>query len=101
LVEVAQPILEAPPSVKRPDWMAATMVEPNENVSGSTIVWCWLVLLVYGSLLIWTMETAAKAKILEARVSTRASVPARIARTRHRESEIRGMHFLLREFERG
>jgi hypothetical protein len=39
-VEVAHPMSEAPPLKKRPNCPAATIVEPNENVSGSTIVLC-------------------------------------------------------------
>jgi hypothetical protein len=35
-VEVAQPISDAPPPKNRPDWNAATIVEPKANVSGST-----------------------------------------------------------------
>src|ERR671923_195126 len=31
----------APPSVQRPSSATATMVEPAENVSGSTTVLCW------------------------------------------------------------
>jgi hypothetical protein len=35
--DVAKPIAEAPPPAKkRPDWKAATTLDPNENVSGST-----------------------------------------------------------------
>ena len=30
------------PSKERPIWIAATVVAPNENVSGSTTVRCWL-----------------------------------------------------------
>src|SRR5438132_11145501 len=36
------------------------MVEPRANVSGSTCVRCWLVVLVYGSVLSW-MRVAAEA----------------------------------------
>ena len=39
-VDVAQPMSVAPPSKKRPNWAAATIVEPDEYVSGSTIVLC-------------------------------------------------------------
>ena len=38
LVEVAKPMAQAPPSKIRPTWKAATIVEPNEKVSGSTSV---------------------------------------------------------------
>jgi hypothetical protein len=53
LVEVANPILEAPPLKKRPDWKVATMVLPKAKVSGSTYVLWLLSGLVKGSLLIW------------------------------------------------
>jgi len=32
-------------------WKAVTMVEPKEDEAGSSSVWCWLLLFVYGSLL--------------------------------------------------
>src|SRR3954471_842816 len=48
LAEVANPMSDAPPSKKRPNCAAATIVEPNEYVSGSTIVLCWLVAFVNG-----------------------------------------------------
>jgi hypothetical protein len=41
LVDVAKPMPVAPPSVQRPSSATATMVEPAENVSGSTTVLCW------------------------------------------------------------
>ena len=37
-VEVAKPILEAPPLKKRPDWKVDTIVLPKAKVSGSTCV---------------------------------------------------------------
>src|SRR4051812_27790496 len=40
-VEVVTPIPAAPPSKMRPIWPAATIVDPFENVSGSTTVLCW------------------------------------------------------------
>jgi hypothetical protein len=46
LVVVAQPILDDPPSKKRPTWKALTVVEPQENVSGSTSLACMLLLFV-------------------------------------------------------
>src|SRR5437879_11885366 len=52
LLEVANPMSEAPPLKKRPTWKVETKVEPEAKVSGSTSVACWLVLLVNGSLLI-------------------------------------------------
>src|SRR5215211_5516035 len=45
----AQPMLEDPPSKKRPTWKAETIVDPAAKVSGSTSVACWLVVFVYGS----------------------------------------------------
>src|SRR5689334_6305812 len=42
---------DEPPSVKRPAWKAATIVEPDEKLSTSTSVACWLVGLVNGSAL--------------------------------------------------
>ena len=58
-LEVAKPISEEPPSRKRPDWNAETIVEPNENVSGSTCVACWLVAFVNGSWLTLVSATFA------------------------------------------
>jgi len=51
---------DPPPSVKRPDWNADTMVLPDENESGSTCVACWLVVLVKGSELILVSGTLAR-----------------------------------------
>ena len=45
-VEVAHPTFDAPPSSNRPTWNAATIVEPEANVSGSTSVAWKLVVLV-------------------------------------------------------
>lgn len=50
-VEVAKPISDEPPSVKRPAWKTLISVEPKENVSGSTSVACWLVAFVKMSVL--------------------------------------------------
>src|SRR5512140_392186 len=61
-VLVDQQTFDAPPSKKRPVCCAATIVEPNENVSGSTCVLCWLVEFVYGSELIWVRGTFASAE---------------------------------------
>ncbi len=64
LVDVAKPMSQLPPSKTRPTWKEATMVEPLENVSGSTSVWwnVWAeavqVALVKGSLLICSGEAA-------------------------------------------
>src|SRR6266702_3305214 len=80
LVEVAKPMLEAPPLKKRPTWKAETMVEPETKVSGSTSVACWLVLLVYGSLLTWRRLILAKASMVDENVNNRARVSATSAR---------------------
>src|SRR3954453_24176143 len=59
--ERAQPTSEEPPLKKRPTWKAETTVEPYANVSGSTSVRCWLVVLVNGSLLMRLSATLAEA----------------------------------------
>src|SRR6266576_1324618 len=41
LVEVANPISDAPPSKTRPTWNADENVLPEAKVSGSTSVLCW------------------------------------------------------------
>src|SRR5216684_7594802 len=76
LLEVANPMSEAPPLKKRPTWKADTRVLPKARVSGSTSVACWLVLLVKGSLLSWRRVTLAKAEIVVASANTRAKVTA-------------------------
>src|SRR5919199_1175264 len=76
VVDVAQPMSDAPPSKKRPNCPAATSVEPNEYESGSTIVLCWLVEFVNGSVAILTTGIVALAPTL----STSAAA-ARAART--------------------
>src|SRR5690349_5915418 len=76
LVEVAKPMLEDPPSKKRPTWKAETMVEPKEKVSGSTSVACWLVLLVYGSLLSLRRLNLAKASTVDESANNRARISA-------------------------
>src|SRR5712691_10303744 len=91
LVEVAKPMLEAPPLKKRPTWKAETMVEPKAKVSGSTSVACWLVVLVYGSLLNWSKVTWAKAEIVVASANRRAKVTATRVRVSHLNREIRDM----------
>src|SRR3954452_12054358 len=64
-VDVANPIVQAPPSKIRPTWNAATIVEPFEKGSGSTSVrWFvavdpWQVDWVKGSLLIGSAGAAA------------------------------------------
>jgi len=75
-VEVAQPMLLAPPSKKRPVWKVPTIVLPNANESGSTCVLCWLDAFVYGSELIGVAITLA-AETVETMVS-----PRRIAERR-------------------
>jgi hypothetical protein len=40
LVEVAQPMLDAPPAENRPAWKAGTIVLPETKVSGSAPVLC-------------------------------------------------------------
>src|SRR6202007_885706 len=72
LVDIANPMSVAPPLKKRPTWNADTTVEPLENVSGSTSVACWLVVLANGSLLILFSGTFAAA--VPASVSTPAAV---------------------------
>src|SRR5216684_4185661 len=88
LVDVAKPMLEAPPLKKRPTWKAETKVLPEARVSGSTSVACWLVLLVYGSLLIWT-RVKAKAEMVDESANTRASAIAMRPRIGHLNREIR------------
>src|SRR2546426_6550695 len=80
LVEVAKPMLEAPPLKKRPTWKAETKVEPEARVSGSTSVACWLVLLVNGSLLSWRRVPPAKARMVDESANTSARVMAMRAR---------------------
>src|SRR4051794_19159328 len=62
-VERDQPMSVPPPLKKRPTWKADTIVEPLENVSGSTSVACWLVVLANGSLLIFVIGTFAFAAV--------------------------------------
>src|SRR5207244_11232462 len=72
-VEVAQPMSDAPPSVKRPNCAAATIVEPNEYESGSTIVLCWLVEFVNGSVAILTTGMVAPAATLNTSAAAAAA----------------------------
>src|SRR3989442_10600779 len=88
-VDVAKPMLEPPPSKKRPTWKAETMVEPEDKVSGSTSVACWLVVLVYGSVLSRRRVTLAKAEMVDESANTRASVIAMRPRIGHLNREIR------------
>src|SRR5256885_12276677 len=87
-VDVAQPMSDAPPSKKRPNCPAETIVEPNEYESGSTIVLCWLVELVKGSVAILTTGIVAPA----ARLSTSAAV---VTNPRARAARLRCITYLL------
>src|SRR6266849_9842587 len=89
LVDVAKPMLEPPPLKKRPTWKAETKVEPEDKVSGSTSVACWLVVLVYGSVLSRRRVTLAKAEMVVESANTRASVIAMRPRIGHLNREIR------------
>src|SRR6266852_4232297 len=89
LVEVAKPMSEAPPLKKRPTWKAETKVLSKAKVSGSTSVWCWLVLLVNGSLLSWMRVALAKASRVDENANTRASVIAMRPRIGHLNRKIR------------
>src|SRR5436190_11354845 len=66
---------EAPPLKNRPTWYAATTVEPNAKVSGSTSVACWLVVFLNGSALTWVSGTLARAGAATASKAT-ATNPA-------------------------
>src|SRR5919197_2492348 len=79
-VETETPMSEAPPSVKRPHCAAATIVLPNAYVSGSTIVACWLVEFVNGSVAMMRTETFAAA----ASASTSAAVATKETPSRSR-----------------
>src|ERR671939_531095 len=61
-VETETPRSDDPPSVKRPHCAAATIVLPNPCVSGSTIVACWLVAFVNGSVAMIVGGTFAEAR---------------------------------------
>src|ERR671925_1704794 len=60
-VETETPMSDDPPSVKRPHCDAATIVLPNEYVSGSTIVARWLDAFVNGSVAMIRTDTFAEA----------------------------------------
>src|SRR5438132_14321075 len=81
--EVANPMFDAPPLKTPPTWKTDTIVEPKANVSGSTSVRCWLVLLVYGSVLSW-MRVAAEAPAPDESANQAAKAVARVARSGHR-----------------
>src|ERR671928_1089403 len=81
-VEVAQPMPDDPPSKKRPLCAAATIVEPKENVSGSTTVLCWLVEFVNGSVKIRVSATFADAVMVTTSVARPASASKREKRLR-------------------
>src|ERR671930_303145 len=67
---------DAPPLKKRPTWYAATTVEPDAKVSGSTSVACWLVVLVNGSALTRVSGTFARAGAARASSAAAASAPS-------------------------
>src|SRR5438067_6311817 len=73
-----------PPSVKRPHCAAATIVLPDEYVSGSTIVACWLDAFVNGSVAMIVTATFAEATS----VSVSAAVAAKPkANASHRRTD--------------
>ena len=74
-VEVEKTMSDPPPSVNRPVCEAITMVDPNEYVSGSTWVACWLVVLVNVSLLIWMSATLAYADGAAMMIAARVPAP--------------------------
>src|SRR3954451_23439806 len=86
---VAKPMSDAPPSKKRPSCAAATIVEPNENVSGSTIVLCWLVVLVNGSTAIGVSAACALAVADPHTTSTPAAASANNPRRRSRDEALK------------
>ena len=75
-VLMAQPMSDAPPSVKRPHCAAATIVLPDEYVSGSTIVACWLVAFVNGSVAMIVTATFAEATSVSVSAAAAASPSA-------------------------
>src|SRR5690242_7109393 len=75
-VETETPMSDYPPSVKRPHCAAATIVLPNEYVSGSTIVACWLVGLVNGSVAMIVTATFAEATSVNVSAAAAASPSA-------------------------
>src|SRR2546423_14762055 len=79
-VETDTPMSDAPPSLKRPHCAAATIVLPNEYVSGSTIVLCWLVEFVNGSIPMIVTATFAEATS----VSVSAAIAARASASKKR-----------------
>ena len=81
-VDVAKPMSDAPPSKNRPSCAAATIVDPNEYVSGSAIVLCWLVVFVNGSTAIWVSATFALAATGRANARAPASASTREERVR-------------------
>src|ERR671928_532249 len=72
-VETETPMSDDPPSVKRPHCAAAMIVLPNEYVSGSTIVACWLVELVNGSVAMIVTATFAQATSVSVNAAMAAS----------------------------
>src|SRR5258708_4404452 len=89
LVEVAKPMLEAPPLKKRPTWKTETKVEPEDKVSGSTSVACWLGVFVYGSVLSRRRVTLANAEMVDESANPTARVIAMRPRIGHLNRQIR------------
>src|SRR4029079_9896021 len=90
-VEVAKPMSDEPPSKNRPSCAVATIVLPKENVSGSTIVRCWLVVLENGSVAICVSATFAEPTI----VTTRAEVVTNPSTSATRCNATRFKHRIL------
>src|ERR671928_282395 len=76
-VETDTPMSDDPPSVKRPHCAAATIVLPNEYVSGSTIVACWLVEFVNGSVAMIVTATFAEATSVSVKAAKAARASTR------------------------
>src|SRR5205823_13723225 len=73
--DVAQSMSEHPSLfTNRPCWNALTIVLPNEKVSGSTSVACWLSVLVNGSVLILLSETCAEDESASATTNVRTRI---------------------------
>src|ERR687888_880852 len=76
-VETETPMSDDPPLVKRPHCAAAMIVLPDEYVSGSTIVACWLSGFVNGSVAMIVTATFAEATSVNVSAPTAASASAR------------------------
>src|SRR2546428_197266 len=81
-VDVAKPMSDEPPLKKRPNCAVATIVLPDEYVSGSTIVLCSLVALVKGSVAICVSATLAEATIVRTSAAVATKPNARGSRLR-------------------